>query len=83
MPGSTLASAVRVRDADGGELAGLVAAHAGDEGEVVVGAARLLARVGPATDAAVVDGIGIGVVVAALVAVASSMIASKRAFSVR
>ncbi len=47
-------------DADVGELAGLVAAHAGDEGEVVVGAAAVLARVGPAADAAVVDGIGIG-----------------------
>ena len=47
-------------DADVGELAGLVAAHAGDEGEVVVGAAAVLAHVGPAADAAVVDGIGIG-----------------------
>ena len=44
-----------------GELAGLVAAHAGDEGEVVVGAAALLAHVDPAADAAVVDRLGIGV----------------------
>ena len=38
------------RDAGGDELAGLVAAHAGDEGEVVVGAAAVLAHVGPAAD---------------------------------
>ena len=42
------------------ELAGLVAAHAGDQGEVVVGAPLVGAHVGPAADAAVVDLIGIG-----------------------
>ena len=48
-------------DADRGELVHLVAAQARHEGEVIVGAAAVLALVDPAADAAVVDRVGIGV----------------------
>lgn len=50
------------RQPGGGELAGLAAPHAGDQGEVVLAAAAVVADLGPPADAAVGDGPGVGVV---------------------